>query len=495
MTVIRFWAFPTIAALSACGVPSFDKVPLVDATAPQVPEIVKHVTCELQKASIDKANQKLLDYQFVASVTLTLQVTDQEQLNPSVNLITPFNGSGNGRTGSIGGAFDLQQDRSFQTSYSIDLKTLAAADSPLKRLGREIAGLPGDPPCDTGSGGISGDLGLNEIIQTGLSSLEQTQDYNVYGASGAQAPAAADVEIWGELDQPAPGTSTKKVHFVGAFLPSPPLSTALAPASTQLSGRLSTDDEKWSEIVSLTGTITLAGTTANPGRQQLGLSGSGTASDGKNYAMTLFGDLNATSNDLNDREFRPSLTGLLTPPADGTAKGPKPLTLTLDRDRPPPGTPAPALKSRVPLIVQSNQFQAYAQASKTPSGGATSATSAGSSGTTSFGSTVDFILTAGLNGGLNLATVHFKGPSAGGSTPLVNLQRATTDTLSITFVATCTTETVTPGKEPNTYWHSLPSCSDVPATRFAGQQGAALGYQQNSLMFLNNILRGSGAVP
>ena len=421
MRLVRFWALPTIAVLSACGVPSFDKVPMVDATAPQVQQIVEHVTCELQKASAD--NDKLSAYQFVASVSLTLQVSDQEQLNPSVNLLTPFNGSGNGRTGSIGGAFDLQQDRSFQMSYSVDLDKLAKAGTPADNFKRSLEGLHDLPtiksPCD-GDSGISGDLGFDKIIKDGLSSIDQTQYYNVYGASGAQAPAAADVEIWGDLDPLLPGTSTKRVHFVGAFVPSPPLSTTLVPQSIQLTGRLSTDDEKWSEIVSLVGTITLAGTPPNPVRQQMGLSGSGTASDGKNYTVTLFGDLNATSDNLDDREFHPSLTGFLTPPADSSGKT-SALHLTLNQDTPPPGALAAKPKPRGPHVTPGNEFQMLALPLKASSGGAPSAVSAGSSGTTSFGSTVDFILTAGLNGGLNLATVHFKGPSAGGSTLRISL--------------------------------------------------------------------------
>jgi hypothetical protein len=90
--------------------------------------------------------------------------------------------------------------------------------------------------------------------------------------------------------------------------------------------------------------------------------------------------------------------------------------------------------------------QASALAVKPPAGGKTASASSTStaSGAVTFSSKIDFSIVEGLNGGPEWTLVDFKGPAAGGSTPLLNLMRTALDTLTITFTPTCKIYTTTP---------------------------------------------------
>jgi hypothetical protein len=116
-----------------------------------------------------------------------------------------------------------------------------------------------------------------------------------------------------------------------------------------------------------------------------------------------------------------------------------------------------------------------------------SSASASSGGTTSFGSTIDFTLVYGLNGGPTWSFKKFKGPTGSGS--LLTASRTTLDTLSITFVAACQNWQGGAPTAVGSYWDSIPSCDEVGTP----QQSAAFAYQANSLMILKSLLQRPGA--
>jgi hypothetical protein len=68
--------------------------------------------------------------------------------------------------------------------------------------------------------------------------------------------------------------------------------------------------------------------------------------------------------------------------------------------------------------------------------------------------------------------------------PFLTGSRTKTDSLAITFVAACQNFNGVQAKI-STYWDSIGACDDINA---AQEQGASVGYQNNSLMLLRNFL-------
>ena len=215
-------AFGTVAVfVSGCsggGKPEFQALTGAQATGPTVKLLIDHIACEIGAALYNHLNgplssrkptivpmgpkddilwQRLLEDNFVASVTLNLQVTNNEGINPSVTLPTPYKPiptpglpggmpmsfSGNFTLG-INGQLDATQFRTFTFSYFIDIVKLYADWAPhnLKwdpRIGAQC------PESQI----LSGDLGLDEILYSGLSSMDETKEYNVYAAPHADEAA------------------------------------------------------------------------------------------------------------------------------------------------------------------------------------------------------------------------------------------------------------------------------------------------------------------
>lgn len=188
--------------------------------SPTVDEVVDHVACEVQTAMIyhlgpaptkvvgqtDKESRdalfaraealhgsdlashtpppsddrKLWSYlvgdNFVASVNLTLEVTNNEGANPSLNFITPFNPTTAGSfTLAANGQFTGSQDRTFTMSYFIDLARLWGAhiDNCEPNAG------PVNGSSNRGQG-LKGDLRIAEIMDHGLNLLQRSSQYNIY---------------------------------------------------------------------------------------------------------------------------------------------------------------------------------------------------------------------------------------------------------------------------------------------------------------------------
>jgi hypothetical protein len=115
----------------------------------------------------------------------------------------------------------------------------------------------------------------------------------------------------------------------------------------------------------------------------------------------------------------------------------------------------------------------------------------------SFGSTVDFTIVEGLNGGPTWSLKYFKGPG-GGSTGLANLNRTLLDTLQITFVPTCASGpgklgVTTPPKNPVDYWDSIAGCTGANGSSADVQtifnQSVTAGQNQNTRMLLQSLIQ------
>src|SRR4051812_2841418 len=202
-----------------------------ERSKPTVNDLVDHIACEVFQAikthTIDPlylrsytpefakfkrsetADQrlwlKLIENNFVATVSFQLQVTNTEGINPSLNFINPFlpvatSGVGNVGAGTpfagnftlaVNGQLDGSQDRSFTFNYNLPMATLyryfedpenelVSPDGQKKYIYR-TADKQLQFDCQSGFG-LGGDLGLEEIIANGLSATDRTAFFNLYSA-------------------------------------------------------------------------------------------------------------------------------------------------------------------------------------------------------------------------------------------------------------------------------------------------------------------------
>jgi hypothetical protein len=109
-----------------------------------------------------------------------------------------------------------------------------------------------------------------------------------------------------------------------------------------------------------------------------------------------------------------------------------------------------------------------------------------------FVSTIDFSITAGVNGGPNWTFHTFKGPG-GGSNGLVNISRTEKDTLTISFAPTAPPKKISqaakqllpPGVSPRVELMTPQTEENVPAAAAAAQ----FAVNQSLLLRLNNIFQ------
>jgi hypothetical protein len=440
--------------------------------------------------------QGLTKYHFVATAQISVEVTDAEGFTPSLDYL---NNSGSLTLG-LGGQLTGTQDRSLTINYAIDLANLSPANTAnycvppqdssgtaaLKRLGL--------------TGAISGDLGLADIIADGLIALHTSEDVNVYGSSGPVPPVIVrDIGGSGEIDLPPPPGGKPVIDpkftidgLTGILQFAPQSPGASTPGTVSLSGTVtlghsglqSTYVVNWSGSTlpqmgnppngtvyfSLTGTLTPV-----PGSD--GLAGQTSKIWGYSPTISLTGSIDSTSYGLDTLK----LSGILGPAANSQYEKADLITMTLV----PPPKPklAPPVGGGGPGGGPGAAGAGGAGAGV--KGGASSPSAAGG---TSFGSLIDFVLVYGINGGPNWTFQRFKGPASGGMTPLLSATRTKTDSLAITFVATCQ-DFDSFSKVPTKfgkYWDSIGACN--PTNTIAQQQGASVGYQNNSLMILRNFL-------
>jgi hypothetical protein len=467
---------------------------------PRVQDIVEHINCELAPiVQISRTDLRLIDRMepdlstpigrligriqadhsfhrllrrlikdhFVASVLMTLDVLDSEGLNPSLNLIhplypgTPLSSMYN-VTLAVGGSLTGSQERNISLGYSIDLEHIPNQCAPFSS-GRAPTGL-------------SGDLGLTDIIVDGLLGLQEASPVNIYGGSGPTVPPLTyRMTNWYMRVDFDPD---ELLNFDGSIAFTPSTSDARAPGTISLTGTVipdkqvdrstgKEDNSKNSYFINLTGSTFQA---ANGGVSFLftGNMTQSTPTDDASLATLGFSPKLTLTGIINTSGPVPIVTitsGSVTPDTAAAhvlngnpptlSNTPKPINVVVSRTKPPITNPAAA-------------------GGAAPAGGSSAKNNAAapSSSSTQFSSLINFIVSYGLNGGPNWTLKKFKGPSGGGgggssssggsggggggSGSLASISRTDTDTLSITFVAAC--KNAENSQNPKDFWQALPHC-------------------------------------
>ena len=500
----------TSILLTACqsNLPALDSYPAHDVTSstlpskpkpddvPKVGDVVKHVQCELARiintsladsrthldgnkksaqflvrllgnSDLPSLSTKLVDANFVATVQLTLEVTDVEGLAPSITFQNAIMGH---HTGTLGGQVTGTQDRNVTLNYAIDLSRL----TPFQ-----------DSFCDKSSSagtqsGIQGDLGLADIVADGLLSLGTSSSNNVYASIGPTPPAfpLAISHAEGIVHLPPVPASQD-----GTL---PPIPQANPPIDF-VDGTLLIAPQ--SAIEQTQGTISFNGLLSIQGRQYFAEWTGNIVPPNSHtqFSETLFFNLTGglTAAPANDNDLRTvesqwgvSPTVTLTGSIDSAYSA---TSLKLS------GTIAPASLTnysrattpiRIELYNHTGQLHIEAASPK-----ATAATPSPSAGGTSFGSLVDFTFVYGFNGSPLFTWMHVV--TVPGSTSLGSYTKTSTDSMAISFVPACRKAGSTVNVPPQNFWDSIPICNDLAA---AQQVGASVGYQNNSLMILRNFL-------
>lgn len=478
----------------------------------------------------------LTAYHFVASVNLTLDVTDTEGANPSLSFITPFNkmkAPGNSFAMGLGGQWSGTQDRKMTLAYPIDMASLPPPTGRCFQSNwvflKQAAGL---------DSGLKGNLGLADILADGLVTLDTTKAYSYYGSGSAGAAATTvyhSIDIHNDSTY-VPPKGEKPVglsEFNGYITFGPPSQVGSDIRSATLNGI-------WSFGKGNDCSGTLTGTTLpNPSAKSgdnvsvvfyaagtmtwLPTADSNMAEPVDSSLVNLCSGTNKAvvkglidANYMSDRTARSLTLGLYTngigagnhgvafsdtsnpdvvtdvlvyAPPSNLAGGlvaysivpPSADELGLIKNyeaslsAPVAPTNFKTLSSEIStLSVQANASPASAGAvpGASTSAAATAASSSGASASTgtSFGSTVDFTVVYGLNGGPTWSLTHFKGPA--GSASMFSIGRQVVDTLNIAFVPACQdAENVKPVVK--NYWDSIAACN---ASSFANATAAAQGY-------------------
>jgi hypothetical protein len=159
------WLALSGAATLICGcstLPHFDNAVTPEQIGPRVSDIVNEIQCEIlysvnKSKSQDSPLAALQDGQYVANVNLTLDVTDDQGVNPALSYIHPYITSGLNFTAVLNGQLTGQQHRNFNVTFTL----LFDRDTPTEPKLKKCRG-------DNDRSGLIGNLGIEEIIATGL---------------------------------------------------------------------------------------------------------------------------------------------------------------------------------------------------------------------------------------------------------------------------------------------------------------------------------------
>jgi len=169
---------------------------------PTVAMLVKHVTCELYDAMQAQAGQgvwkQLVTDNFVAVVSLRLDVTDTGALSPNLSFIHPITGPvGSGslsRVLAIAGSLSRTRDTQFLVNFPIDMSVLATkgADLGCRKVPWSTTSEGAVAPSDKknfaardGTGDyLGGDLDLRSTINDGLQAIDEVSAVSLYSSTG-----------------------------------------------------------------------------------------------------------------------------------------------------------------------------------------------------------------------------------------------------------------------------------------------------------------------
>lgn len=516
-----------VGAVSGCSLPLLESQ---GEGGPTVTDIVEHINCELAdivklkdtpREQIERmipntstsygrlvaeiqANpwkykdllRHLTEDHFVASVSMILDVINAQALNPSLSFITPINNSTMfNRSFGVGGSLTGTQERNITLNYSVDLDHVAKQCRPSERV----------------AAGLTGDLGLADIVVDGLLGLEASNKVNIYTSTGPTAPPPKSYQLtrWHmtlDFSTSEKPKNWEKLKFNGKLGFSASAADAQSPGNLSLTG-IATHGEgsKNTYFINLTGTtfqsrnvvdfslmgnMTQSSPTDRRNLQQLGFS----------PKLTLAGRINSKSSapvEMNSGSISSD-----TASAEVASLNPEPpksglsIPVMLSQSEQIPVPPPESEKDLKPQSVQGGLSP------PSPGGKAVGPTPSPSNSTL-FSSLIGFAISYGLNGGPNWTLATFKGPSGGGGGggsgggsggggngsgsggggggQLASINRTDTDSLSITFVAACRTKGDRT-KPPTDYWESLPVCSQNPQSRADAETLGSRTNQNNLLL-------------
>ncbi len=170
----------TALATGCAHLPAYEHdTPPRDSAAPSAPrdgspdmhDVIQHVECELLQAvlaakPVAQGGQgqsnlaRLATDQYVAYVTLTLDVVESEGAHPSLAAVTPFAGDGLSRSLGVGARLSQERHRNMTQSFML-------------RLDPTRAVLPLKEACQAHGSRLRGTLDLADVIAEGLRSTRK----------------------------------------------------------------------------------------------------------------------------------------------------------------------------------------------------------------------------------------------------------------------------------------------------------------------------------
>jgi hypothetical protein len=128
-----------------------------EALAPRVSHIVQQVQCEVIETMAKGRLAGLGVAKLAVGVDLTLDVTDRGSFNPTLGFIDPRADGVNNVTLGIGGQYSREQHRNVHVTFTVIADAASATEDRL-----------GDCRAMRKGSGLRGDLGIEEILATGL---------------------------------------------------------------------------------------------------------------------------------------------------------------------------------------------------------------------------------------------------------------------------------------------------------------------------------------
>jgi hypothetical protein len=167
-----------LLVLTGCtSVPPFelkDHVPIVAKAGPPFEAIVVHVQCAVWRSAAaafqnESLRTKIVNNNYIAAASISADVVESNSINPSLNFIRPFSSTMSNLTLSVGGQYGSTNHRVFTYAFPIRLVRknglISTNDPDIKKF------CENDSPQGRG---IAGDLGLDEIMLGGISSVNGT---------------------------------------------------------------------------------------------------------------------------------------------------------------------------------------------------------------------------------------------------------------------------------------------------------------------------------
>jgi len=164
-------AFATVFLCACSTLPHFDSAVTREKVGPRVSDIVDEVQGEILDALAKSEDPKsplagLQNGQYVVNVNLTLDVTDNQSVNPTLSYIDPFKTPSTNFTAGLNGQLSGQQHRNFNLTFSL----VFDRNTPTDAAHQGSSNLSG----------LKGDLGIEEVIATGLRYSTDLQDQGGY---------------------------------------------------------------------------------------------------------------------------------------------------------------------------------------------------------------------------------------------------------------------------------------------------------------------------